>query len=71
MPSAGDYAVDAGQVGHGDGEVTEKRFRIRVRIEPVIGCLKKEYRLKRNFLMGFEGDQSNLMMAAAGMSSLR
>jgi len=30
----------------------------------VIGHLKSDHRLKRNFLKGFEGDQINLLMAA-------
>ena len=36
----------------------------RSSIEPVIGHLKQDYRLCRNFLKGFIGDQLNLLMAA-------
>ena len=36
----------------------------RSSIEPVIGHLKQDYRLCRNFLKGFVGDQLNLLMAA-------
>jgi len=41
------------------------RFQKRAGIEPVIGHLKSDFRLGRNFLKGFVGDQINLMMAAA------
>ena len=41
------------------------RFRRRAGIEPVIGHLKSDYRLGRNFLKGMVGDQINVLMAAA------
>jgi len=44
---------------------TRKRFQRRAAIEPVIGYLKSDHRLDRNFLKGFNGDQINLLMAAA------
>ena len=49
-------------------ELARKRFRRRAGIEPVIGHLKSDHRLKRNFLKGFEGDQINLIMAAAAFN---
>ena len=42
-----------------------KRFRRRAAIEPVISHLKHDSRLLRCFLKGFQGDQLNLMLAAA------
>ncbi len=45
-----------------------KRFRRRAGIEPVIGHLKSDYRLGRNFLKGVIGDSINLMMAAAAFN---
>lgn len=42
-----------------------KRFRRRAGIEPVIGHLKSDFRLARNFLKGSLGDTINLLMAAA------
>jgi hypothetical protein len=42
-----------------------KRFRRRAAIEPVISHLKHDFRLWRCFLKGFQGDQLNLMLAAA------
>ena len=38
--------------------------RRRAAIEPIIGHLKQDYRLQRNWLRGSEGDQINLLMAA-------
>lgn len=45
-------------------EQKRKKFRRRAAIEPVIGHLKSDYRLSRNYLKGFIGDEINLMMAA-------
>jgi IS5 family transposase len=42
-----------------------KRFRRRAGIEPVIGHLKSDFRLLRNYLKGSVGDSMNLMLAAA------
>ncbi len=41
-----------------------KLCRRRAAIEPVIGHLKQDYRLTRNWLKGSHGDQINLLMAA-------
>jgi len=49
-------------------QLARKRFRRRAGIEPVIGHLKSDHRLKRNFLKGFTGDQINLLMAAAAFN---
>ena len=49
-------------------ELARKRFRRRAAIEPVIGHLKSDHRLKRNYLKGYAGDQINLLMAAAAFN---
>jgi IS5 family transposase len=41
-----------------------KQCRRRAAIEPIIGHMKSDYRLSRNFLKGIAGDQINLLMAA-------
>ena len=41
-----------------------KRCRRRAAIEPIIGHLKTDFRLTRNFLKGIAGDNINLLMAA-------
>jgi len=41
-----------------------KQCRRRAAIEPIIGHLKSDYRLSRNFLKGIAGDEINLLLAA-------
>ena len=45
-----------------------KRFRARAGIEPIIGHLKHEHRMIRNYLSGVEGDKINTLLAAAGFN---
>jgi IS5 family transposase len=45
-----------------------QRFRRRAGIEPIIGHLKSDFRLMRNFLKGSLGDSINLMLAAAAFN---
>jgi len=45
-----------------------KKFRRRVLIEPIIGHLKSDHRLSRNYLKGFIGDEINLLLAAAAFN---
>jgi len=42
----------------------QRLCRRRAAIEPIIGHLKQDYRLSRNWLRGSEGDAINLLMAA-------
>ena len=42
-----------------------KRFRRRAAIEPLIGHLKNDFRLRRCFLKGQLGDSMNLLLASA------
>ncbi|HNB02380.1 MAG TPA: IS5 family transposase [Nitrosomonas sp.] len=42
-----------------------KQCRRRAAIEPIIGHLKSDYRMARNYLKGVIGDHINLLMAAA------
>jgi IS5 family transposase len=46
-------------------EQKRKKFRRRAAVEPIIGHLKSDYRLSRNYLKGFIGDEINLLMAAS------
>jgi len=41
-----------------------KQCKRRAAIEPIIGHLKSDFRLSRNFLKGVKGDHVNLLMAA-------
>lgn len=49
-------------------EQKRKKFRRRAAIEPVIGHLKLDHRLSRNYLKGFIGDEINLLLAAAAFN---
>ena len=46
-------------------QTKREKFKRRAAIEPIIGHLKSDYRLARNYLKGFIGDQINLLLAAA------
>ncbi len=45
-----------------------QRFRRRAGIEPVIGHVKHDHRMARNFLKGLTGDAINLFMACAAFN---
>jgi len=51
-------------------QLEEKRikFRRRAAIEPVIGHLKSDHRMARNYLKGFKGDEINLLLAASAFN---
>ena len=44
----------------------KRQMRRRAAVEPVIGHVKAEHRLGRNYLKGRDGDRSNAVLAAAG-----
>ena len=44
------------------------KFRKRAGIEPVIGHLKSDFRMQRNYLSGIDGDHHNVVMAAVGFN---
>jgi len=48
-----------------------KRHSKRAAIEPIIGHLKQDYRLCRNYLKGILGDNMNIILAAAAMNFKR
>lgn len=48
-----------------------KRHSRRAAIEPVIGHLKKDHRLSRNYYKGIFGDNINVLLAAAAMNFKR
>jgi len=45
-----------------------KRFRARAGIEPIIGHLKQDHRMSRNYLLDELGDKVNTILAAAGFN---
>lgn len=46
----------------------KEKFKRRAAIEPVIGHLKSDHRMERNYLKGFIGDQINLLLAATAFN---
>lgn len=63
-----DKAFKVHVAGHKRGltAVIKRAFRRRSAIEPVIGHLKNEHRMTRNYLVGTRGDSANAVLAAAG-----
>jgi IS5 family transposase len=49
----------------------KQAMRRRSSIEPLIGHLKQDHRLGRNFLKGVKGDQINMLLAAAAFNFKR
>lgn len=52
-------------------EIKRKKHSRRAAIEPIIGHLKHDYRMTRNFLRGSFGDAVNVMLAASAMNFKR
>ena len=45
-----------------------KQFKARAGIEPIIGHLKQDHRMSRNYLLDEQGDMVNTLLAAAGFN---
>src|SRR6202021_3236346 len=45
-----------------------REMRRRAAVEPVIGHLKDDHRMRRNHLKGRDGDRINAVLAAAGFN---
>ena len=43
-----------------------REMKRRAAVEPVIGHVKAEHRMERNYLKGRDGDRANAVLAAAG-----
>jgi IS5 family transposase len=48
--------------------IKRKKFKRRAAIEPIIGHLKSDHRMERNYLKGFKGDEINLLLAATAFN---
>ncbi|MBC8236639.1 MAG: IS5 family transposase [Helicobacteraceae bacterium] len=49
-------------------EQKREKFRRRAAIEPIIGHVKSDHRMKINYLKGFIGDEINLLLAASAFN---
>ena len=47
-------------------ETIRREMKRRAAVESVIGHVKAEHRMERNYLKGREGDRANAVLAAAG-----
>jgi IS5 family transposase len=48
--------------------IKKEKFKPRAAIEPIIGHMKSDYRMQRNYLKGFNGDEINLLLAATAFN---
>ena len=48
-----------------------KRLRRRASIEPIIGHIKQDHRMLRNYLKGVEGDMINTLLAGAAFNMMK
>ncbi len=46
----------------------KEKFKRRAAIEPIIGHMKSDYRMERNYLKGFKGDEINLLLSATAFN---
>ena len=51
--------------------VIRRQLRRRAAVEPVIGHVKAEHRMGRNYLIGRQGDAANAILAAVGYNFRR
>src|SRR5262249_35663907 len=51
--------------------VIRRQLRRRAAVEPVIGHVKNEHRMGRNYLIGRHGDATNAILAAVGYNFRR
>jgi len=49
-------------------KIKKEKFKRRAAIEPIIGHLKSDHRMARNYLKGFIGDEINLLLAATAFN---
>ena len=49
-------------------EQKRKKFRRRAAIEPIIGHVKSDHRMQKNYLKGFVGDEINLLLACSAFN---
>lgn len=49
-------------------QIKKEKFKRRASIEPIIGHLKSDHRMERNYLKGFKGDEINLLLAATAFN---
>jgi IS5 family transposase len=70
-PAPYDMRVYISEQKRGVTQAIKRDLRRRAAVEPVIGHLKSDHRMDRNFLIGSHGDAANAVLAAIGYNFRR
>jgi transposase, IS5 family len=70
-PPPYDMRVYVSEQRRGVTKVIKRDLRRRAAVEPVIGHMKNEHRMNRNYLAGSPGDANNAILAAIGYNFAR
>jgi IS5 family transposase len=70
-PAPYDLRVFVAEQKRGVTPTIKRELKRRSAVEPVIGHLKSDHRMDRNFLIGTEGDAANAVLAAVGYNFAR
>lgn len=71
LPSPYSMRVFVSEQKKGVTRQIKRELKRRSAVEPVIGHLKSDHRMDRNFLIGSEGDAANAVLAAIGYNFAR
>ena len=71
LPSLYDMRVYVSEQKRGMTRAIKRDLGRRAAVEPVIGHLKTDHRMDRNFLIGSHGDAANAVLAAVGYNFRR
>jgi transposase, IS5 family len=71
MPAPYSMRVFVSEQRRGVTRTIKRELKRRSAVEPVIGHLKSDHRMDRNFLIGAEGDAANAVLAAVGYNFAR
>ncbi len=66
-----DMRVYVSEQRRGVTKAIKRDLRRRAAVEPVIGHLKSDHRMDRNYLIGSHGDAANAVLAAVGYNFRR
>ena len=70
-PAPYDMRVYVSEQRRGVTKAIKRDLKRRSAVEPVIGHMKSDHRMDRNFLIGSEGDAANAVLAAVGYNFAR
>jgi hypothetical protein len=70
-PAPYDMRVYVSQQRRGVTKTIERELKRRAAVEPVIGHMKSEHRMDRNYLWHASGDANNAVLAAVGYNFAR